>query len=237
VEATQADHFVVFPTLIIHRWDEAALISFFQVIGLWASRPWRVGNKRSKRDAVGIGAFNLLRTSAYRSLGGFEALRMEIVEDLALARRVKESGLAQRVAFGRDLVSVHWASGVPGLINILTKNFFTIFRYNVALLLFGCMALAAMSIVPFAAVFVSGYSLPAALTILSILAAYIIMSPRTGIPAWNGLLTPFAAAVLIYAQLRSGYFTLKQGGVVWRGTFYSLAELRRSLPPLLPRTR
>jgi glycosyltransferase involved in cell wall biosynthesis len=236
VVATEADHFVLFPTLIIRHWGEAALLSFFQVIGLWSARPWRVADPRAKRDAIGIGAFNLMRTSAYLRLGGFESLRMAIVEDIGLARRVKELGLRQRVGFGRDLVRVHWASGVSGIVSGLTKNFFTIFRYSPALAVLGCAGMAMTTIVPFGAVFVHGYTLPAAVVIGSILTAYAVMSPRTGISAWNGLLAPFAAAMIIYATLRSVFVTLRQGGVIWRGTFYSLAELRRSLPPLL-RTR
>jgi len=237
VAATGADHFVLFPTLIIRHWGEAALISFFQVLGHWSTRPWRVADPRAKRDAIGIGAFNLMRTSAYLRVGGFESLRMEIVEDIALARRVKELELRQRVAFGLDLVRVYWASGVSGIINGLTKNLFTVFRYSPALTVLGCVGLAAMTIAPFIALFVPGYRLPAAIAVASIISAYVPMSPRTGITAWNGLLAPFAGAAIIYATLRSAFVTLRQGGVVWRGTFYSLEELRHSLPPLFPRKR
>ena len=83
--ATQADHFVLLPTLILRTAGEAALVGFLQVMGLWSARPWRVADAKAKRDAMGIGAFNMLRTSAYLSLGGFEALRMQIVEDVTLA--------------------------------------------------------------------------------------------------------------------------------------------------------
>ena len=54
-------------------------------------------------------------------------------------------------------------------------------------------------------------------------------------PPGNALLAPFAAAVFIYALLRSMTVTLRQRGVLWRGTFYSLAELRQNTAPLLPR--
>ncbi len=75
------------------------------------------------------------------------------------------------------------------------------------------------------------------MAVISILGAYVPMSPRTGISAWNGVLAPFAGAIIVYATLRSAFVTMRQGGVIWRGTFYSLAELRRSLPPLFPRKR
>ena len=64
------------------------LLAFLQVLGLFAVRPWRVADPGA-RDAIGVGAFNLMRTSAYLQIGGFEAIPMEILEDLTLGRRVK----------------------------------------------------------------------------------------------------------------------------------------------------
>lgn len=229
--ATRADHLVLAPTTLIRRWDEAALLAFFQTFGLWAARPWKVADPKA-RDAIGIGAFNLIRRSAYEQIGGFEALRMEIIEDLGLARRVKRFGLRQRIAFGRGLVNVHWASGVPGLINVMTKNIFSAFRYSVPLLLLGCLWIALFAILPFATVFYRPLTLPSALIIASMFLAYSLMAPITGLRRWNAFLAPFAAALFIVTLLRSMLTTLRQGGVIWRGTFYPLAELRRAIPPL-----
>jgi glycosyltransferase involved in cell wall biosynthesis len=222
----QADHLVLMPTTIIRRWDEAALLSFFQIFGLWAVRPWKVADPRARRDAIGVGAFNLLRRAAYEAVGGFEALRMEIVEDLGMARRIKQAALRQRVAFGRGLVSVHWAAGVPGLVGVMIKNVFAAVRFQVPLLLAGCLWLTAFCILPFINIWTPGLVLPSAVTILSLAWAYRLMGRVSGISAWNWLLAPFAAAVFVFTMLRSMALTLRQGGVVWRGTFYSLAELR-----------
>ena len=41
------------------------------------------------------------------------------------------------------------------------------------------------------------------------------------------LTLPLAAVIFTYMLARSTFITLKQGGILWRGTFYSLAELRR----------
>lgn len=232
--STGADHFVLIPTTIIRRWDEAALLAFFQIFGLWAARPWKVADPDA-RDAIGIGAFNLIRREAYERIGGFDAFPMEIVEDLGLARRVKQAGLAQRVAFGQGLVRVHWAAGVQGLVNVMTKNIFSIFNYRVELLLFSCGWLLCFAVAPFFALLVPWLALPAAVAVAAIAYGYVLMGRTSGLSAWNVLAAPFAAAVFIYALLRSMVITLRQGGVMWRGTFYGLAELRRNTAPLLPR--
>jgi hypothetical protein len=229
--ASQADHLVTLPTLVLKRWDEAALLSFFQVCAMWASRPWKVADPKATRDAVGVGAFNLLRRDAYEKVGGFEALRMEIIEDLGIARRVKRAGLRQRVAFGRGLVNVHWAPGALGVVGVLTKNIFSAFRFQIPLLLFACGWLVAFCVLP-VVVIVPGLLLPAILTAVSLVFLYVGLGKHSGISAWNAVLAPFAALLLIYALLRSMVTTLRQGGVVWRGTFYPLAELKRHVAPM-----
>jgi hypothetical protein len=230
--AENADHLVLLPTTIIRRWDEAALLGFFQIFGLWAARVWKVADPKARRDAIGIGAFNMLRRTAYEAVGGYEALRMEIVEDLGMARRIKRAGLRQRVAFGRGLVSLHWAAGVPGLINVLTKNLFAAVNFHVTLLLGLCAWLVGFGVLPFVMIWVPGFRLPALVAVGAIAWGYWLMGRHSGLSGWNALLAPFAAAVFCFGLLRSMATTLKQGGVVWRGTFYALKDLRRHVAPL-----
>ena len=233
---TRADHLVLGPTTIIRRWDEAALLSFFQIFGIWAARPWKVADPAA-RDAIGIGAFNLLRREAYEQIGGYGAIRMEIVEDIAIARRIKSVGLRQRFAFGLGLVNVHWAAGVPGLVGVMTKNVFAATNYHVSLLLLGCVWLWFFCVGPFVALAMHPTDLPNALTVASIAYGYYLLSRLSGRSPWNFLLAPFAAGTFIFILLRSMVTTLRQGGVQWRGTFYSLGELRKNAAPLDQRWR
>jgi GT2 family glycosyltransferase len=230
--ASNADHLVTFPTTIIKRWDEAAILGFFQILGLWAARPWRISDPRATRDALGVGAFNLLRRSAYLEIGGFESLRMEIVEDLGLARRIKCAGLAQRVVFGRGLVSFHWASGAAGLVTVMTKNLFAAFRFSIGLTLLGCVWLSAFCVAPAIGLFVAPTRIPAAVALAAVAWLYRLMSTHSGISVWNALFFPLSALIFVFTVLRSTLTTLTQGGVIWRGTFYSLAELRKNVAPL-----
>ncbi len=228
---SNADHLVLAPTTIIKRWDEAALLAFFQMFGVWAARPWKVADPKAKRDAVGIGAFNMLRRTAYEAVGGYEALRMEVVEDLGIARRVKRAGLRQRLVFGRGLVSIHWAAGVWGLMGVMTKNVFAAARFNVALILGGCAWLLGFCVVPFVLVWTPGLRLAGVVAIGSMAWAYALLERHSGLSVWNVLAAPFAAAVFCFVMMRSMVTTLRQGGVVWRGTFYSLKELKKHVAP------
>ena len=229
---SRADHLVTVPTTLIKRWDEAAFLSFFQIFSLWAARPWRIADPASPHDALGIGAFNLLRRAAYLHIGGFESLRMEIVEDVGIGRRIKRAGLAQRIAFGRGLVSIHWASGLNGLVSVMTKNMFSAFGFYVSLVLLGCVWLLIFCVAPAAGLLYAPTRIPAILTLAAVTCAYRLMGRHSGLSTWNALFFPFSALAFAFTLLRSMLITLKQGGVRWRGTFYSLAELRRNAAPL-----
>ena len=231
--ATEADHFITLPTPIIRTRGEGMLLGYLQVMGLWAVRLWRVDDSRNRYDAVGIGAFNMLRTKAYLALGGFASLRMEIIEDVALGRRVKHLGLRQRVAFAPRMVNLHWASGMIGVVNVMTKNLFAVFSFRIAPFLVGCFGFVWLSIAPVVFLFLPATRVPALVTVATIVSLFVISCYHSGLEAWDAVFFPLSATVFVYSMLRSMFITLKDGGVTWRGTFYPLAELRSQVTPML----
>ena len=132
---TQADHVVVMPTPQVKGRGEGMMLGFLSVLGVWITRPWRVSDPQARHDVLGVGAFNLVRREALEVLGGWEPQRLAVIEDVTLGRRMKAAGLRQRVAFGPDLVLVHWAKGARGIVRGLTKNFFAAVNFRPLLML------------------------------------------------------------------------------------------------------
>jgi glycosyltransferase involved in cell wall biosynthesis len=226
-QQTEADHVVVLPTLIVKSFGERMFASFFQATSAIMSRFWRIA-EAGTAESIGVGAFNLVRADVYREIGGFEALRMEVLEDLRFGFVIKSSGYRQRVAFGRGLVRVRWAEGLGGLVRNVTKNFFAIFRFRVGMTLAACAVLAVMGVGPFVAL--AGplsIGLAGMVVLLMLLLLYQYYGRYTGTPAAFALTFPLAAILVVYSILRSMLVTLTRGGVRWRGTLYPLAELRR----------
>lgn len=226
---TGADHFVTFPTPLVKTFGEGVLLAYLGVMGLWATRPWKAADPKAKRDFIGIGAFNLLRTEAYEELGGFEALRMEILEDLVLARKVKLAGLRQQVATAPGMVSLHWAAGTMGVVKGMTKNLFAIFRFRLEMVVLACIGLAILCLGPIGFLFALQTRFPAEIALGSIAALYMVSARHSKISPGYGLMFPVGALLFLYSLLRSSWITIRDGGVTWRGTFYPLAELRRQL--------
>jgi GT2 family glycosyltransferase len=226
--ASRADHMVLLPTILMESWGERMMIAFLQLLAIWALRPWRVPDPEARRDAIGVGAFNMIRREVYEALGGWEALRMEVVEDLALGRRVKAKGYAQRVAMGVDMVKVRWARGAFGVVDNLTKNLFALFHFRSDLVFAFACGLVLFTLFPLLTCLV-GRAMwwPTATMLIAIFLGYQAMGKYHHFSPAQMLLFPVAAVLLLYTLLRSMLLAHLRGGVVWRGTFYSLRDLRR----------
>ncbi len=230
----RADHLVLLPTPIIKSFGEHMMLSAMQVLSACAVRLWKVADPQSPRDRIGVGAFNLVRREAYEAIGGFTALRMEVLEDVRLAVEIKRLGLRQRVVFGVDLVTLHWASGVSGIVRNVTKNLFAAFRFNTFLVLCGSIFISAFGIYP-----ACGFFGPPAIQLASLTTVacqwvfYRACRRKGGSGPQYALLLPVATGFLVYAMLRSTLLTLVRGAVIWRGTTYPLKELRANAGPLV----
>lgn len=229
-EAEPADHVVLFPQMIMMRPGEYMMIAFFQTMFMFGHRPWKVADP-STNDHMGVGAFNLVRRRVYHAVGTYEALRMEVLDDMKLGKVVKNAGFAQRNVFGGDLISIRWAHGAMGIVNNLTKNFFAVLSFQWWRTLLSAFGLAFLNFGPFLGVWLAhGWArVPYGIALGSMFAIYIGMSRRSAVPAYYFLLHPVSTTLFIYTLLRSMILTLWNDGIVWRGTKYPLEELRKGM--------
>jgi cellulose synthase/poly-beta-1,6-N-acetylglucosamine synthase-like glycosyltransferase len=229
-EAEDADHLVLFPRMIMRSPGERMMIAFFQTLFVFGHRPWKVADPKTK-DHMGVGAFNLIRRQVYDAIGTYQALRFEVVDDMKLGKIVKTAGYAQRNVYGADLISLRWVTGAMGMVNNLTKNSFAIMSFQWWRALLSAFALAFLNLMPFLGIWLApGWArLPYGVALASIFGIYVGMSWESDIPAYYFVLHPLGTALFVYIILRSMTLTLIRGGVEWRGTFYSLDELRRGM--------
>jgi glycosyltransferase involved in cell wall biosynthesis len=229
-EHEHADHVVLFPRMIMKRPGEYMMIAFFQSMFMFGHRPWKVADP-STDDHMGVGAFNLVRRRVYEAVGTYQALRMEVLDDMKLGKVVKNAGFAQRNVFGGDLISIRWAHGAFGVVNNLTKNFFAVLSFQSWRTVISAFGLAFLNYGPFLGLWLAhGWArAPYAIALVSMLLIYIGMSWRSAVPAYYLLLHPVSTTLFIYTLLRSMILTLWNDGIVWRGTKYPLEELRRGM--------
>ena len=225
---TATEHLVLFPTAHMKTLGERMMISFPQTMASFAMRPWKVRDPKA-RDHIGVGAFNLIRRSAYEAIGTYESLRLEVVDDIKLGESIKKAGLRQDVVFGPELVSLRWAVGAAGVVANLEKNLFAFLRFRISLVLAVCVLTFFLCVCPFLGVLLApGWAkAPFAAAVAMIALAYTLSGRYTGNSALLFLTCPVAAVVFNFAALQSGFLALRDDAITWRGTKYPMAELKK----------
>jgi cellulose synthase/poly-beta-1,6-N-acetylglucosamine synthase-like glycosyltransferase len=225
--ARNTDHLVMVPTLILKTIGEAAVLAAMSSLAQWTLHLWKVADPRA-RAFLGSGTFNLVRRQVYEHLGGFEALRMEVVDDLRLGWLVKRAGFSQSVALGPGLIRIRWLQGALSIVRLAEKNAFAVLRFRLGIALLAALGLAVQVVVPLAALAAGGLASAAGLlAYLSIAMVYLAYRRATRVSPWMAVFFAPATSIVLFAALRSIFLALARKGVVWRGTYYPLSELRR----------
>lgn len=229
LEHQSNDHLAVSPALRMPGLLLNLLASSFGFFYGLYTRPWRVADPRN-RQHIGVGAFNLVRTSAYRQVDGHRRIRLRPDDDLKLGKIIKDAGFRQQFAYGHDLIEVQWYSSIKEMVVGLEKNLFAGSDYRIGATLGGIGSGLILFVWPYAALLLTSGSVWW-LSLLSVLTLSLLMwisSRRFNTTRWQLLGFPLAVALLCAISVRTMTLNLLQGGIYWRGTFYSLAELRKN---------
>lgn len=224
----ELDHLAVAPR--IHAggpWATMAVASFL-VLFSTLFRPWKARDAGS-RHFIGVGAFNLVRATAYRAIGGHGSVALRPDDDVRLGRALKEAGYRQAAASGRDTVSVEWYPSLPAMARGLRKNAFAVVDYRLSRVfaatllpvLFIFWPLAALALTSGAVWWLNaGVVVVGALTVGATARAH-------GLPLWTALAYPVGSVLLLWIVWSAALRAVTTGSVEWRGTEYPLEELRR----------
>ncbi|MGQ0512438.1 MAG: glycosyltransferase [Betaproteobacteria bacterium] len=229
LEAERLDHLALGPAMTLPGIPLAACIAYFGRQFALLMRPWRARDPDS--DAyIGIGAFNLVRAAAYRAAGGHERIALRPDDDIRLGQILKQAGFRQDLRHAPDALRVTWYGSVGEFVRGLEKNVLAGFDYRGVLGLCGLALLLAIEMLPWAALAAAeGAARTAAATAIGVaMATQAAILHVARAPLAAALLQPFGALVFFYACTRSIVLAYARGGIVWRGTRYPLADLRRN---------
>ncbi len=223
------DHLTLAPNLKGSSFWTNAFVSFFLFGFGYFKRPWKSNDPKSK-SAIGIGAFNLLTRNAYEEIGTHRNIKMRPDDDLMLGRQIKEAGKKQHLALALTHLQVEWYPDLRSALVGLEKNTFAGLFYSYFMVLFAISGLFLSQLFPFIALFVTTGTtqLIFLLSILMLFLAYNQTANKMAKGA-NIYLTVFPVTVLlfIYSIARATILTLYRGGIIWRGTFYSIKQLKK----------
>jgi hopene-associated glycosyltransferase HpnB len=197
---------------------ERLLIPAFLYFFLMLYPPNWISSSQSK-TAGAAGGCLLLRRSALERIGGFAAIRSEIIDDCSLARAVKHSGGKIWMRLTRGSHSLRAYSGFAEIRDMISRTAFTQLRYSSLELLLTLLGLAITFLAPVVLTF---HRQP--LVWLPALLAWCLMTasflPTVAFyrlaPLWAPAL-PLSALFYAYATLLSAIRYWRGRGGQWKG--------------------
>jgi glycosyltransferase involved in cell wall biosynthesis len=136
VQKAQIDLLTLLPTIVcgcLAEWLAQPLIN--ELIAMGAD--FVEINDPNSATVFAVGPFMLFRRSAYEQLGGHRAVGHEVVEDVELARRIKQAGMALRCGVGHDVARLRMYPTAAALWEGWTKNWYLGSQRNLVATLYG----------------------------------------------------------------------------------------------------
>ena len=133
LQEERADMLSIIPRHILSTWSEKLVMPYF-ALGVFAVVPLPKRLRPKKTFLSSSGKLLALSRQAYETSGGFDAIRMNVLDDLELPQRVLECGMRYRVFDGTNNVSTRMYQNYKELCEGLTKNMFASYNYNIPLL-------------------------------------------------------------------------------------------------------
>ncbi|KAA5543539.1 glycosyltransferase [Adhaeribacter rhizoryzae] len=224
----QLDYLTILPEIKSRSRLLVGVISTFKIMLEFKLRPWAV--RKPKTNAyMGVGAFMLVRRAAYENAGTHQALALRPDDDLKLGELIKKAGFRADVLYGDKQIWLEWYTSIREFTQGLMKNTFAVANYNVFIALVGVIATLIAFVLPWPLLLLFGGATERWLALIIFMFQTLLYLPWKSmeIKGWHVLLMPLAGLLISYIILKSTYLTLKQGGIYWRDSFYSLAELRK----------
>lgn len=200
----------------------------------WLPLPlvWRSSDPRF---LIANGQLLAVRRSAYQAAGGWAAVRAEVVDDVAFARRVKRSGGRVVFADGSRIAASRMYQGGRELRDGFAKNLYEGIGGRPAALALVLMLYLWVFVAPYLAL---GYGLaaamawiaPAATGVAANVLLRMVLAVRFRQPPEGVLLHPLSVLGFAWIAVAS-YTWSRRNDIRWRGRSYGSRESRSHHPP------
>jgi chlorobactene glucosyltransferase len=212
------------PRQHVNTWSEMLSIPAFY-LGMLCGVPMRLTRlQRNPLLFACLGQFLLFRREAYDASGGYAAVRQNIVDDLAIGRRIHAMGLRYRLLDGNGQVSCRMYHNFDQVWKGLTKSTFATFNFDPVFLVTIWLLVLMIFVEPLVMLIIS-FALPqipfavtaaAGLAVLLALLLWAVSNFRFHFPGYLVLTYPVSTILMATIALASMVLTM-QGKALWKG--------------------
>lgn len=232
MQNNDVDHLALMPSMVTKQPFLRLFVNYFFFSFNLFFQPWKANNDNQTRRGMGIGAFNMVKRDVYEKVGTHKAIAVRPDDDLQLGQVIKRHGYKQRYLDGRNHLSVEWYTSLNEAVKGLEKNTFAGLHYKLWMVFGAWFGQFFAFLFPFIAIFIfeQWLAIGFLIVVFMIVGTYLAHARQFNAHRLAGLevvFFPIMALFFLFVVFRSIVITLKQNGIYWRGTFYSLKTLKK----------
>jgi len=225
MESEKAALITLLPHFEMGSLGEQIAMPMLALVALSMLPLWQANRSRSPRLALGGGSGILIRRDVFDAVDGFRPLKGAVVDDVGLARHVREHGEATRAVMADDLVRVRMYYSAGDVIEGFTKNIFMVIERSYIAGFFWLALVVILHLGPYALALTGNAIAIAIVVVITLIRLVLFRSLRY--PLLNALfLHPFMMMLWAWILLRSMWFTGVRNELRWRGRMYNAAQTR-----------
>jgi len=231
--AERADLVTAFPREEVVTWGERLLVPVIS-FGIFTFLPVRLIQKlRWAGLSITIGQFMLFRRAAFEAVGGYEAVRSQVVDDVCLGRLIIAHGFRWQMLDGTEHVTCRMYRGFSDAVEGFSKNVFAVFDYRIFPFLSALLIVGTAFLEPPLALFSRWMNVPlmafpptyATVAVIQAFMLWQIAYRRFKFPASLVFFYPLSLALFILIALRSMALSLT-GNATWKDRVLDRAAVR-----------
>jgi chlorobactene glucosyltransferase len=221
---SQADLLTVWPTQTTITWAERLTVPLMSMVVLAYLPLWGVHHVASPLFGAANGQCMAWRRAAYQKIGGHEAVRSTVLEDVTQARMVKAAGMTLRMADGAGWIGCRMYDGWASVRNGYAKNIWDGYGGAIPLIM-ATIFHALVFLWPWAWLMTGGglYALlliGMGIGIRAVTARWTLQRPL------DAVLMPVSVILMSVIAAQSFYWHIRFGGPMWKGRVIRRAEAK-----------
>ncbi len=222
-----ADLYSLIPSMTFETFAEKCIMPGIHFTSFTLLPYYLAENLKSPAFAMGVGPFMLFKREAYEKIGGHEALKSHLVEDVALAKSIKKHGFKVVVNKGLDILSCRMYHSFSEIWEGFSKNIFPGMNYNSFILFFVFTLYLLIFFAPFVGLVISVVTGNELLTYnflyqsVLVIVMRILINKSFRLGSISTLLHPVGIFVISLIGFNSWRWNKLGKGSVWKGRTYS----------------
>ena len=194
-----------------------AFIFFFKLL-----YPFRLSNSGSPRVAAAAGGCILVRSEVLAAIGGYGALRGELIDDCALARKIRQHGHGTWIGLTRSAISHREYHDLRTIRDMVARTAFSQLHFSSLLLLACTVLMLAAFALPLVSLVAGRPSaqVAALITIVLMELSYFPTLRYYDVPLLWGLTLPLTGIFYLFMTWTSAFRHWFGSGAHWKDRHY-----------------